>query len=253
MENRKAFKELKNLVQEIFDDSQKIGFSVRLTGGVAIRSHCERYDYLFENFNRKYEDIDFVCLNKEEENVKQYFINKNYALNQEVYIYSEGGRLIFENNKTKSKIEVFIDELDFCHLINLRKRFLIDYPTISLTDLLLSKMQIIDISERDFIDITILIIEHNICLSEESEKINANYIAKLLSNDWGFYYTFETNIKKVTEFVKNSILPNNIKLDVNNKLEHLKLIISNEEKTITWKMRSVVGSKVKWYKEVSTI
>ena len=36
--------------------------------------------------------------------------------------------------------------------------------------------------------------------SGDKEEINGGYIAKILGNDWGFYYTVNQNLTKLKEF-----------------------------------------------------
>ena len=56
------------------------------------------------------------------------------------------GRYLFENPDNKRHIDIFFDKLEFCHIIDFRGRLEIDYPTISLSDILLQKMQIVQTS-----------------------------------------------------------------------------------------------------------
>ena len=247
------FEDWRKIVSGIFADSHKYDFNIRLTGGIAIRFHCEKNTELFDRLGRKYPDIDLVCLNTDIGKAKEYFKNKNYELNQAVYIYSEGRRLIFENHSSSAKIEIFVDELNFCHLIDLRGRLDIDYPTISLSDLLLSKMQIVKIAEKDLIDLTILILEHDLSDKDDKNTINTAYIAGLLSANWGFYFTFIRNIKNLLSYIdKNLIEKTQIEI-IAGKLDVLNTVITQSEKKIGWKLRACVGDKLKWYQDVSEI
>jgi hypothetical protein len=247
------FEEWRKIVSEILADSQKYDLNIRLTGGIAIRFRCERNNELFDRLGRKYPDIDMVCLSKDVGKAKEYFKNRNYELNQAVYIYSEGKRLIFENHSSTTKIEIFVDELNFCHLIDLKGRLDIDYPTISLSDLLLSKMQIVKIAEKDLIDLTILILEHDLSDKEGKNTINITYIASLLSADWGFYFTFTRNIKNLLLYIDKSLAEKNQVEIIVGKLDVLSTAISQSNKKIGWKLRACIGDKLKWYQDVSEI
>ncbi|MCX6223057.1 MAG: hypothetical protein NTZ69_18980 [Bacteroidia bacterium] len=249
----KKYSEWQPTVNRILKDAKQLGIDFRLTGGIAIRFHCEKQNELFEKLGRKYADVDLVCLSKDIEKSREYFSNKGYELNKEVYAYSEGRRLIFKNQKSSSKLEAFVDELNFCHLIDLRERLSIDYPTISLSDLLLSKMQIVKISDKDLLDLSILILEHELSNSETKDSINVKYIAKLLSNDWGFYYTFSNNIKNIFGFISSKVFTDEQREKLNQKLNYLNMSIDREEKKIKWKIREVIGKRLKWYNEVSKI
>ena len=65
---------------------------------------------------------------------------------------SEGSRHIYLHPETNLNIDVFSDELFFCHRIPFLGRLTLDSPTICTTDLLLEKMQIVEINLKDFKD-----------------------------------------------------------------------------------------------------
>ena len=81
------------------------------------------------------------------------------------------------------KVDVFFDRLDMNHIIDFKNRLELDFPTISLADLLLEKMQIVQINEKDIKDTIILLREHPV-EDPDKETINANYVASLLAEDW---------------------------------------------------------------------
>jgi hypothetical protein len=101
-------------------------------------------------------------------------------------------------------------------------------------------------------DAAVLIREHDIGNSDHDE-ININYISKLLSKDWGFYYTVTTNLSKVKSLLSaDNRLTSEDKKDIVNKIERMREIIEREPKSVSWNLRAKVGSKKKWYKEVDT-
>jgi hypothetical protein len=140
-----------------------------------------------------------------------------------------------------------------CHMLEFKNRLELDYPTIPLSDLLLQKIQIIKINEKDIKDIIILLREHQIG-EFEKETVNINYIARLLSKDWGFWYTVTLNLDKTKEFLaeyKN--LADADRKDVETKLDNILKRIEDEPKSIQWKLRSKVGTSKKWYTEVEEL
>jgi len=129
----------------------------------------------------------------------------------------------------------------------------LDFPTITPSDLLLEKMQIVQITEKDLKDTMILLREHEI-KEHENDVINTKYIAKLLSNDWGFYYTVTTNLKKTKEFLNFfDALTDEDKNIISEKIDKLLDYIEREPKSLKWKARAKIGTRKKWYREVETI
>lgn len=129
----------------------------------------------------------------------------------------------------------------------------LDFPTITPSDLLLEKMQIVQITEKDLKDTMILLREHEI-KEHENDVINTKYIAKLLSNDWEFYYTVTTNLKKTKEFLNFfDALTDEDKNIISEKIDKLLDYIEREPKSLKWKARAKIGTRKKWYREVETI
>jgi hypothetical protein len=95
----------------------------------------------------------------------------------------------------------------------------------------------------------ILLLEHDVG-TEDQDLINGRYIANLLSDDWGFYYTAKTNIEKLIALVEKSELLNSQRSKIEERARKLLNMIEMSPKSLKWKVRSKVGSKVKWYRDV---
>jgi hypothetical protein len=104
--------------------------------------------------------------------------------------------------------------------------------------------------QKDLKDCLVLIRSHDVGETDE-ETINAKYIAKLLSNDWGFYYTATTNLKKVKDSLGNyPALTKDDKEPVKKRIDKLIDYIEKEPKSVRWKFRAKIGTRTKWYNEV---
>jgi len=103
---------------------------------------------------------------------------------------------------------------------------------------------------------------HDVKEKSEKESIDASYIAKLLAQDWGFWYTATTNLKRLKKFTididKLSLeaeidpkkIEKNDREEIAGKIEALLERIDKEPKGFSWKMRAKVGTKKKWYNPV---
>jgi hypothetical protein len=140
-----------------------------------------------------------------------------------------------------------------CHDIDFKGRLELDHPTIPLAEMLLEKLQIVQINEKDVKDVIILLREHEIGDKDE-ETINAKYIAKLLADDWGFYYTVTTNLNKIKNLLDdyNELVENDKKL-VESRIDNLLNIVEQKPKSLGWKMRAKIGTKKQWYRVVEEI
>ena len=150
-------------------------------------------------------------------------------------------------------IDVFFDKLDFCHVISWDGRLEVDKPTIPLSEMLLEKMQIVKINEKDVVDTIMLLLEHPLG-NRDQETINMAYIAKLCANDWGLWRTTTMNLDKVGRLaVGYAQLEEEQKSQVVDQVKKAIETIDAEPKSMAWRIRSRVGDRVKWYKEVDEV
>jgi len=240
----------------IVELAEKKGMTLRVMGACAVRLHCPKYEYLHRKMGRELSDIDFFSYSRFKSDMKKFFEDIGYRPRDYMARYWERARLlreIYDDEKNKRVVDVFFDELSMCHTINLKGRLELDYPTITLSDILLEKMQIVKLNEKDIQDTIVLLREHEVGGSDE-ETVNGKYLAKLLSNDWGFYYTVTTNLNRVRESSKKyEALTEEDCNDVSMKVDELLQLIQKEPKSLKWKMREKIGTRKKWYTEVEEL
>jgi len=162
-------------------------------------------------------------------------------------------RTIWDHKDNGVHVDIFFNGLEMNHDVPFKDRLDIDPVTISLADMLLEKMQIVHINEKDIVDTIMLLREHEVG-GPTPETIDSTYISKLMSSDWGFYYTFTTNLKKVQDSLpKYQELSDEDRKDVTAKIEKLRKIIEDQPKSMGWKVRAKVGPKSKWYRDVEEV
>jgi hypothetical protein len=229
------------------------GIILRVMGACAFRIHCKKCGYLHATLTRELTDIDFVTYNKYSGELVPLFVELGYEPDERIISLYGDRRHIYYDNKNKRIVDIFIDKLCMSHTIDYKGRLELDHPTVTVSDLLLQKIQIVKINEKDIKDSIMLIREHDVGTNEK-ETINAKYIAKVFSNDWGFYYTGTTNLKKIKEFLNvYGVLTEEDKGDVSKKIDELLDYIENEPKTFGWRLRAKIGTKRRWYEEVEDI
>ena len=116
-----------------------------------------------------------------------------------MFVVSEGARAIFASASNGVHVDVFYEKLDFCHAIPLEDRLQVDAPTLPLAELLLGKLQIVKITEKDLVDMIALLLEHRLG-DGDGDTINAARIAKLCAEDWGLWRTTTMNLEKLERF-----------------------------------------------------
>lgn len=236
----------------LIDEAQKQGIILRLMGAIAIRLHSPNFAYLHTELGRNITDIDFVAYEKQTSKVEKFLESQNYSSRMLSFSFALGGRMIFINNTDGRHIDVFLDRLEMCHRIEYKQRLEIDSPTVPLAELLLQKMQIIKISQKDIIDTTMLLREHDLGDSDQN-ILNIKHISNILAKDWGFYYTVTTNLKKVRTLMEDfKVLSDQDKQIVRDRIDKMLSYFEDTPKSSSWKLRAKVGTSKKWYRDVDT-
>jgi hypothetical protein len=186
-----------NELARILEASDRMNVNLRVIGSLAFQMHCPNCGYLQAAMGRAYTDIDFAGYKKETKEIKELMFSLGYEEDREVFIVSEGYRSIFRKTNSSLHVDVFYDKLDFCHLISWNGRLEVDKPTIPLAEMVLEKMQIVKINEKDIIDTIMLLLEHPLGKIDQ-ETINIARIAQLCAKDWGLWRTTTMNLEKVS-------------------------------------------------------
>jgi len=251
-----AFNDFAKEIRRIISVADERNLTLRIMGGAAIRMHCPKHEDMYERLKRvPKHDMDFVTYSKFRPLTKKLFTDLGYEPYISLMMTGQAGRLrqIFNDKEGNRAIDVFLDKLKMCHEIEFQNRLELDTPTVPLAELLLQKLQICETNEKDIQDSIILLREHEIGDTDKDE-INGKYIASILANEWGFYYTVTQNLTKVAEFTREyGSLTAEDKDVVTKRIEKLRQIIEQTPKALAWKMRAKVGPSVKWYNVVEEV
>jgi len=225
-------------------EAEKQGVILRLFGGMAIRLRCPSASH--RNLQRKYADIDFMGLSKQSRKIKELFTDLGYEP-REFFNALQGSRLIFNDIAQGRRIDIFLDVFKMCHKFDFRDRLSMDKLTIPLADLLATKLQVVEITEREYRDVIALVHDHEVNESEGPETIDGAYLAKLCADDWGIYKTFTINLANILHALENYGLPSDDREVVSKRLTALQAQIESVPKSMRWKMRARIGENKKWY------
>jgi len=246
--------------RKIVDEAKKKGVVLRALGGVGIRLHCLADVNFCKRLGRmglgqqEFSDLDFMAYRKQRGTMAGFFSSIGYVKRVTTLSTASSERQIYFHPEGWLSVDVFFDKLLVAnHPLDFRERLELDYPTLSLTDLLLEKLQIVTFSEKDLKDTLTILISHSMEEKDEREVINAKYIATLLSKDWGFWYTITSNLKKIESLLPQmESVTDEERSQILSKVRLLLHHIESEPKTNAWKLRAIVGPKKRWYQHVET-
>ncbi len=186
-------------------------------------------------------------LRKQGKEIRKLFTSLGYAPREIFNALHGDRRLIFQDIDNQRRIDVFLDVFEMCHRLDFRDRLLLDKMTIPLADLLATKLQVVEVTEREYRDMIALLIDHEVGDSDAPEVINGQYLAQLCAADWGTYKTFTINIANILNALAQYDLEAEDRQIVRNQLQNLSKMIEGAPKSIRWKARARVGEKKRWY------
>lgn len=237
----------------ITEAGENQGIPLRLIGATAFINHCPKYSYLYKEAQRKLTDVDLMAYSKTPiDKLDALFKDLGYEPIQALGWHSTT-RDIYVNQE-KLFVDIFRDVLAYCHPISFIGRLELDFPTITVVDLLLEKLQIVQINAKDLFDVVILLLEHDLKDGQDKDSLDISRVTGLWANDWGFYYTGTTNLKKVLTFVEEmKVLDSSQKQSVKDKVNYLLQRVEEQPKNLSWKLRSLIGTKMRWYEVVESV
>jgi hypothetical protein len=229
------------------------GMVLRVLGALAFHHRCPGHSHLQERLKREYTDVDFGAYGRQVRQIRAFLAAQGYAEDEMVYVESQGSRLVLNHPGTGLHLDVFLDRLAFCHTVEWNGRLEIHDWTIPLAEMLMQKMQIVRINEKDLIDTIMLLLEHPLGDRDE-EVINLTRVAELCAKDWGLWRTTTMNLDKVSQLAQAYVqLSGEQKTRVTSQVNSILGRIETEPKTMAWRLRARVGDRVKWYKDVDEV
>lgn len=232
--------------KRIIDHARARHVQLRLMGGLAVRMHCSSLSFC----DRPYSDIDMMGLSSQSKEIEEVFNELGYVPDKEFNALHGGQRLKYEDHTNNRHVEVFLDKFRMDQTLDFRGRLEIDPYTVSLTDLFITKIQVVKMTEKDFHDLFSLFRENKIGVDDREGVINARYVAQLCAHDWGLYHTALKNLERIPEFYDHYKLDKAERDSMDRRLWILRLMILEEPKGPIWRARDRLGERLPYYEEV---
>ena len=217
---------------------------VRLLGGVAIRLHAP--DDLPAAFCRSYKDLDFVAARGASAVAARFFEEAGYAGHAAFNALNGKERLLFFDEGNGRQLDVFVGSFRMCHAVPVADRLELETATIPLAELLLTKLQVVELNEKDVRDALALFHGH-VVADEDREAVNAAVVASLCAEDWGLWRTITANLAQIRDRLGNYEIAAAEKAGIAGKVDRLLDRIEEEPKSRSWKLRAKIGDRKRWY------
>ena len=217
---------------------------VRLVGGLAVRAHLPAGTEPI--IVREYKDIDLVTLKGRGRAVSAFMTEQGYEADRVFNTTNGHRRLLYYDVPHQRQVDVFVGAFEMCHSIPITDRIDLHPTAVPLAELMLTKMQIVELNAKDQSDI-VTMLYHNDVGDGDDGMINAKRVGALCASDWGLWRTTKMNTERTRQALANAAPE--VRDVAMPRLERLWQAIEDAPKSGRWKMRNRVGDKVRWYEE----
>lgn len=217
-----------------------------LIGGVAVFLRCPSAASL--PLRRDYKDIDLVTVRRMTQKLTTLLEEHGHVPDKRFNAIHGSQRLFFWDEQNGRQLDVFVDRFEMCHQFDLRDRVGRDPTgtTLPLADLLLTKMQVVEMNFKDMQDVAALLQDHP--LTDSDEGINVDYITQLTRSDWGLQHTLELTLVKLRDDdTMSKLAVDRPRYSLATQLDDLGRAMRDVAKSTTWKLRARIGEHKRWY------
>jgi len=227
--------------RRILGEAARCDAILRVAGGVAIAMRSEAAGR--PPFARSYSDIDFVGRSRESRMIEDALRAAGLVPDDELNALYGAERLCFESSDVH--VDVFLNEIRACHNLELEDRLAVNEETLAPADLLLSKLQIVETTRKDRLDILALLVD--LPLTDDDDGVNTDRITRLCGRNWGWYRTVTGVARSTIDFGHCLAADNTEVSTATDRLAELLEAIEGAQKSRAWKVRARIGDRAAWY------
>jgi hypothetical protein len=226
--------------------ANRAGVPLKLLGGQAVR-------YLTPDFpprQRDDQDMDFASVSRAKRPVMDLLAELGFEGDRRFNTMHGHRQMYFRSAGDGTSVDVIMDQLHMCHVLQFSDRIDRMPYTLDVTDLVLSKLQVVEQNEKDVHDIVYLLAAHEVRDGDEAGTIGLARFGKVLADDWGWWRTATGNLDRVVELVSGDLarlVPPGAPHDPVAQAVALRRHAQDMPKSLRWKVRARLGERVQWY------
>ena len=250
-------RDMRHEARRIIDAAREHGMVLRLLGGLAVREHCTALEFC----ERDHADLDMIGLSaeakpltalmrelgyEEERHVGQVTGNSQRQFVRPCDHLDEHGGAVHELDR----VDVFLDTFHMDHEVPLKGRMAQGRYTIPVTDVLLTKLQVVRHDDKDVRDIITLLKDVPMADQDAPDVVHPQSIALLCAQDWGLYHDVRQSLSLCEDLLPRYGLNDPDARRVQQRIGRLRAALEAAPKPLTWRLRARVGTRIPWYDEV---
>lgn len=258
MTDERPFVRMAQEARALVEEGAAAGLALRAVGGIGVweRLGASRRDG-YARLRPAPKDVDMIAARGTSAQISELFAARGYVADERLIAWRGDARhryFLFEDGAVEPwlDVDVFLGAPPACHAVELRDALAAPGAAASATDLLLQKLQIVETTEKDLVDILYLLVEHELAPTATGDGLDAGHVARQLARDWGFHHTATENVEKVRRLVPEAGL-NGDAAATGDRLQRLAAAIEQEPKTRRWKLRAKIGTRAQWYEDVEEL
>jgi hypothetical protein len=229
--------------ERLLSQARHDGTTLALLGGVAVRLHATEVPSCLD---REYKDIDFAVPKGRGGDAEKLLRAGGYEPEITFNAMMGKERMLFHDTAHGRQVDVFVGSFRMCHEIPFGNRLTAGERTVPLAELLLTKLQIVELNEKDVRDTVLLFHGHEVA-DHDDDAVNGARIAELCASDWGLWRTITANVARCRDHVTDYSLPDADRERVHRRLDAVLERIEQEPKGRGWKLRAKIGERKRWY------
>jgi len=231
--------------EQLIDLATERSIALRLVGGLAIRLLTPE----LPPRSRTGQDLDFASSSSTRRALTDMLTEQGYEPDKNFNALYGNKQLYFAHGSTGLAIDVLIDKLHMCHTLDFADRLTRMPYTLDAVDLLMSKLQIVELNEKDADDCLRLLVTFRLEDSDDADAIDLRVFRALVADDWGWWRTVTLNLERITGVLNGGARPaiEGGKLDARTQLQTLGEVAESAPKSRRWKMRARIGERKRWY------
>ena len=224
--------------------------AVRLLGGLGVASHV--HGAVPPTLRRDFADIDVVMSGRDAKAAGTELVALGYTPNDRFNALHGAKRMLFYDEANGRQLDVFVGEFAMCHRLDLTGRLDLHPAALAASDLLLTKLQIVELNRKDLLDAVRILVAHEVTEDEvrdpsgRPDTLSSGRLVDVTRVDWGWYTTFTDNLGKVAAAAPDLLEPAAAGV-VGARIATVLTALAGSRKSTRWKARAMVGRKVPWY------
>jgi hypothetical protein len=238
---------------DVLDEARRLagitktaGIPARLLGGAGVALHA--HSPIPEPFRRSYGDIDYVIPRSAGQAFRRLLEDVGYEPNERFNALHGHKRLLHYDPVNGRQVDTFVGAFRMCHALDLERNLPATGPSVAPADLLLTKLQIVQVNDKDLTDTLILLIDHPVGGGDAAEQVDPARLAGVVGGDWGWYTTLSDNLEKLeARALATESFEGAARAVVVDRIHEVQAVVRGAPRSLAWRSRAAIGRRIPWY------